>query len=344
MKQITTTSAIDCSYPLQKRYKYTKEEDDSNGNDELLSTAHIDNGNLLTADIDTPACHEIRGIDLVHREPDTPFVYGDDNLLVDESISRLFESLRQETNGYVLPQRNVSINEEDGLLSDASISELFDSLHYEFSDGDGNVISVSNEDLIVDLSEEVEMIEHQQQINNDTTLAAENAKLKEEVATLRIMIQELQGSAVANTTNGVHQSGRIVSLKAVKPVIKKYYDEHCVEGVLSPEQREKIRQLIKKEHAKLERDHYYANELMTNEQLSSYIYRLTNKYKTNLKSRANELETKKKAILDVILSDLSKNESIIEPGSNEAARVIQGIFVSHLLLYYTGCYCIVHIS
>ena len=148
MKQINTTSANECSYPLQKRCKYTKEEDDSNGN-ELLSTTYTDNGNLLSADIDTPASsyttstatdHETRGID---SEPDTPFVYDDDNLLVDESISRLFESLHRETNGY----GNVYNYEEEGLLSDASISELFDSLYHEFSDGDGNVISVSNEDF-----------------------------------------------------------------------------------------------------------------------------------------------------------------------------------------------------
>ena len=40
----------------------------------------------------------------------------------------------------------------------------------------------------------------------------------------------------------------------------------------------------------------------------------------------------KKAILNVILSDLSKNQLLIEPGSKESAYVIQCIFVSGLVL------------
>ena len=318
MKQINT-SAIDCSYhQLQKRCKYTK-----------------------AAEIDTTANHETRGIDLVHRKPDDPFVYDDDNLLVDESISRLFESLHQETNGFVLPpQRNVSIYEEDGLLSDASISELFDSLQHEISDGDGNIILVSNEDLIVDLSEEVEVIEHQQQQINNTTLAAENAKLKAEVASLKSIIQELQGSAVGNTTNGVTSDGRIVSLKAVKPIAQKYYDEHSVGGTLSLEHRENLRKLIKKEHAGLDEHHYYAKELMNDKQLDGYIQRLTSVYKEKVKRLTLEKLAEKKAILEDILSTLEKNVCIA-PGSYQSAYVIQGIFVSHLLLYCIVLYLFV---
>lgn len=61
--------------------------------------------------------------------------------------------------------------------------------------------------------------------------------------------------------------------------------------------------------------------------LDRFIYRLTDGYKKKLKETLMGQVAEKKAILNVILSDLSKNQLLIEPGSKESAYVIQCIFL-----------------
>ena len=172
----------------------------------------------------------------------------------------------------------------------------------------------------------------------------ENTELKEQLLLLKRKYEELLvatnggiTSTISSTSsstgltnfNGVYPSGLIVSIKQVKSVIQKYYDEHCVEGVLPREQRENIRQLIKKEHARLDLRHYYANKLMNDQQLSNYIYRLTVKFRECMNLRTSIEEAKKRDLLHEIMQSLEEGAPFIEPGSDEAARVIQGVFVSH---------------
>ena len=165
----------------------------------------------------------------------------------------------------------------------------------------------------------------------------ENTALKEQLVLLKRKYEELlvaTNGGITSTTsggltnfNGVKPSGTIVSLKAVKPIIQKYYDEHCVEGFLPWRQEENIRQLIKKEHAKLDIRHYYANKLMNDKQLKGYIYRLSDMYREVINVQTSIKEAKKKTISNEILSTLAVHP-LIEPGSVPAAYVIQGIFVS----------------
>jgi len=178
------------------------------------------------------------------------------------------------------------------------------------------------DDIVAFYEEKLERVKQQ--------YSEENASLKAKVLSLNAIVQGLQQSTVKGKRlmDGITSSGRILSLLAVKPIAQKYYDEHNVGGILPPEHQKELRQLIKDQHAELNPNHYYAKELMNDQQLKGYIYRLTDAGKEVVKRVAMDKLAKKKAILDDILSKLPKNEPLIEPGSREAAYIIQCIFVS----------------
>ena len=128
-------------------------------------------------------------------------------------------------------------------------------------------------------------------------------------------------------------------MKVVKDNCQQYYDQNVVDGHLSSVHREKIREIIKEEHFDLNPAHRYAKEVMNDVSLDGFIYRLTDRYKKKVKKNTMEKVAEKKAILNVILSDLLENELLIEPGSKESAYVIQCIFVSGLVYVV----CLVHL-
>jgi len=169
----------------------------------------------------------------------------------------------------------------------------------------------------------------------------ENAALKADVVTKESRIRELEELVArgnsSNATNGSSSSGREHGLKAVKDICQKYYDDHGLEEYHAKNgnygyHAEKIRQLIQKEHEHLKPSHRFATKLMDDDQLRPYIRSLTRLHQKTSKQRRLDKLAEKKAILDKIIVDLERNAQFLNP--NQAAYVIQCIFVSHLLLNY----------
>jgi len=200
-----------------------------------------------------------------------------------------------------------------------------------------------DDDLNTVLRSSLELLKHQ---HNNTTLelestVAENETLKAYVVSLESRIQELEQlvARVGNTSSSVN---RKKALEVVKDSARTYINEHCLDigtkskinNLIKDKSLDELRQLVKDEHADLDQDHRLAKKLMDDRQLYTFVYRLTNEYKEESKRRTADKLAKKKEILDAILSDLERNAQFLNP--NQAAYVIQCIFVSHLLLIFIG--------
>ena len=225
------------------------------------------------------------------------------------------------------------LDANDSCFGDCDTDIDFDSDDEEELDDDLNTV----------LRSSLELLKHQHNntIQKLESTVVENETLKAYVVSLESKIQELQ-QIIARGGNGSSSVNRKRTLKVVKDIAAKYINDHDLDistrrkinNLIKDGYLDDLRELVQKEHAKLDQDHRLAQDLMTNEQLSSYIYRLTDEYREESRMRTAEKHAKKREILDDILSNLEKNAQLIDLGSDQLAYVIQCIFVSHPLLNY----------
>lgn len=175
----------------------------------------------------------------------------------------------------------------------------------------------------------------------------ENEALKADVVTKENRIQELEELVARLGARGNTHYSRKLALKVVDDITEEYINDHSwdigtkskINNLIKAGYLDELRQLVKDEHAGLDQDHRLAKELMTDEQLSTYTYKFSNTYQETQKRRRSRRLAAKQTITDEILLELEKNVPFIEPGSKEAADIIQCIMVSHLLLHNIRLVC-----
>lgn len=212
----------------------------------------------------------------------------------------------------------------------------FDTDDEEEIDDDLNMVLRSSLELLQhqhnNTIQELEVLKQQQH-----NYIEENSALKAKVLTLTNIIQQLQRQLQSSNTVGVTRQ-RV--LKVVEDIAVKYIDYHSwdigtrskINNLIKSGHLDGLREIIQKEHAELDQDHRFAKDLMTDNQLYSFVYRLTNEYREKSKRKTLEKLAKKKAILDKIIDDLERNAQFLNP--NQAAYVIQCIFVSHFVVFH----------
>lgn len=272
---------------------------------------------------------------------------------------------QQSVTTKVFPGTNIKKKSLSSLLTKVhknTLSQQYDAkgatkYHFE-SSSELSYSSDSLDDIDFDSDDEEEELDDELLVELERVkqqYSKENAALKADVVSLESRIQELEELvarlvARGNSSNGNGSTNRKKALKVVKDIAKTYINEQCLDigtkskinNLIKDKSLDDLRQLVKDEHAKVDQDHRLAKKLMDDRQLYGFVYRLSNKYWEESKRRTAEKLAKKKEILDAILSDLERNAQFLNP--NQAAYVIQCIFVSHLLLNFIVCYCVLHVS